>query len=102
MTQGAHDALSIAYLTEELLQKSPYPIQAFEDNAATYTHCTSSIAQGRLRYIEIMSFKLQEWVEQNFINMKLIPSDQQEADFLTKPLAAPQFIPIRNKILSKA
>jgi len=101
MTQGAHDALFVARLTEELLQKSVYPIQAFEDNSATYTQCTSSVSQGRLRYIELMYFKLQEWVEDKLINMNLVSTEEQQADFLTKPLAAPQFVPIRDKILSK-
>ena len=63
---------------------SPTPIH--EDNAATIAVSNNQRATKRLRHVDLRHFALLEWVKNGDIILKPIPTADNPADELTKPL----------------
>ena len=63
---------------------SPTPIH--EDNAATIAVSNNQRATKRLRHVDLRHFALLEWVKNGDVVLKHIPSANNPADELTKPL----------------
>jgi hypothetical protein len=61
------------------------------DNNSTVTLAKDSISSDRTKHIEVRHRKVQELVEAKEIEVKWIPTEDQAADILTKPLPRPAF-----------
>jgi hypothetical protein len=64
-------------------------------NNSTVTLAKDPIASDRPKHIEVRHRKVQELVESKEVEVKWIPTEEQAADILTKPLARPTFIKLK-------
>ena len=62
------------------------PAPTHEDNAATIAVSNNQRATKRLRHVDLRHFALLEWVKNGDVVLKHIPSANNPADELTKPL----------------
>jgi hypothetical protein len=62
----------------------------FVGNAVSYS--------GRLKHIDVRHHFLQEQVKNGAIKMEYVPSADNTADILTKPLNEPRFVQLRDKM----
>ena len=62
------------------------PTPIFEDNAATIAVSNNERATKRLRHVDLRHFAILEWVQNGEVTLKSIPSSDNPADCLTKPL----------------
>jgi hypothetical protein len=74
----------------------------FCDNNSIVTLAKDPIASDRTKYIDVRHRKVQEVVEQKEIQVKWIPTDEQAADILTKPLPRPTFLKLKEQLQVKA
>jgi hypothetical protein len=68
------------------------------DNNSTVTLAKDPIASDRTKHIEVRHRKVQELVESKEVEVKWIPTEEQTADILTKPLARPTFIKLKKQL----
>lgn len=93
------EALYLVRMQEELFDISELPIFGFEDNKATYQKCTAHVSASRLKHVETMCFKVEEYVREGILRLTLVGTDEQLADLLTKPLQQTKFIPLKNQLM---
>ena len=84
LTEGVRDALFLVRLQEDLLRQSDLPIIGYEDNQATYHQCVGNASASRLKHIETIFFKVNEYVQKGLIRLVLVGSLQQLADIILK------------------
>ena len=99
LTTGAHDALFVIRLQEDLLNISEKPFTGYEDNTATYNNCVALASPTRLKHVETEFFKSQEYVRRGLMELKLVGTSQQLADILTKPVPPISFTPMCNQLM---
>ena len=73
--------------------KGPTPILC--DNDATNVLSQDQVFHSRSKHIDIKYHYIRECCENNSIILRYIPSEDNVADILTKPLPAPQFLRLR-------
>jgi hypothetical protein len=86
-------------LMEELGYEQAEPVVIHEDNQAAISLCSSSGNWGRTRHFVVRYNYVKSKIEDHTMELVYTPTDEQLADILTKPLAAPVFIPLRRKLL---
>lgn len=69
------------------------------DNRSSIDIVRTESLSSRVRHIDIRTHFIRDEYDKGTIDLQWIPTDQQDADILTKPLAAPVFNPIRNRIM---
>ena len=96
------DAVHIKLMMVELgLMKEESAIQILEDNSACIAQATQGIRHIRnAKHYEVKLRFLQERVVSKEVDFVYCPTDQQLADFFTKPLDEIKFIEFRNKMMS--
>ena len=62
------------------------PTPIFEDNAATIAISNNERATKRVRHVDMRYFAILEWVKRGDILLQHIPTSDNPADDLTKPL----------------
>jgi transposase InsO family protein len=72
------------------------------DNNSTVTLAKDPIASDRTKHIEVRHRKVQELVETKEVEVKWIPTEEQAADILTKPLARPTFMKLKEQLQVQA
>jgi len=98
--EGARDVIYLLRLEQELLGETTLPVIAYEDNKATFHQCIANASKGRMKHVTLTMLKVHEYVQKGIIDVKLVGTAQQQADYLTKPLPEGKLLPIRDLILT--
>lgn len=99
--EAVRDILFLTRLTEEVMGPVKYPITVHEDNIAALRKCSSTTGKSRLKHIELIYFKVREYVQNGLIKVKKIDTKNQLADILTKPLLENDFRKFFEKLMSE-
>lgn len=88
-----------AKLYRQLFEEEPTPIEIFEDNrGAKLIADDPDRFSAKTKHLDIQHFFCQEQVEKGTVFVTAVPTDDQIADILTKPLGAQKFTPLRKRI----
>ena len=72
------------------------------DNQSTIAVCKNGIKNGeRTKHVDIKYHFITETIDRGEIKMQWVQSSDQEADIFTKALAAPVFLHLRAKLMSR-
>ena len=72
----------------------------YGDNQSAIACAQNGVRSERTKHIDIRYSFITDVIERGHMRMQWIPTDQQQADILTKALNAPQFRVLRRKIMS--
>lgn len=89
------ECLFLGQMLSEILSINVFPINVFEDNQSCIK-MASTMETKRTKHIDVRHHFLRECVEQEKIMLNYIPTENQQADVLTKALANPKFKNFRN------
>lgn len=98
LSEGLRELRWVNKLLEEMGVKVKTPVIMHEDNQSCIHMITGEWGQKRLRHMDIRYKFIRYWVEQGFIVVDYINSENQEADLFTKPLPLIRFSKLKNKI----
>ena len=89
------------FLSELGLQdvNNELPVTILGDNQAAITLSKDPVSHSKSKHMDIKFHWQREKVERNEIIYQYVPSNENIADILTKPLANDQFIRLRNRIM---
>ena len=97
-SEAAKEAVYLdRFLTELGLERSG-PVPLAVDNQAARGVSYNPEHHARIKHIERRHFFVREKVETLEISVPFVRSEDNMADFFTKPLASPQFFRLRNII----
>jgi hypothetical protein len=77
---------------------SPAPVLIFCDNQSAIRRVKNPEFHQRTRHINVRYNFIRDYQEKNQINMQYVESSNQLAEIFTKPLSAPAFTDIRDRI----
>jgi transposase InsO family protein len=97
---GVQDAIWINSLLSELGVAAPSPLLINVDNEAVIAYGKHSAISTRTRHIGVRYHFIRDNVERKVVELHWVPTDQQLADILTKPLGAVLFKALRELLLS--
>ena len=72
----------------------------YGDNQSAIAAAKNGVRTERTKHIDIRYHFISDVIERGHLRMEWVPTDQQQADILTKALNAPQFEVLRKKIMS--
>ena len=78
------------------------PIKIYEDNEGAIAQSNNNIMNNASRTIALKFHFIREEIVSKRIELKSVMSQEQMADVLTKPLASPSFLRLRDQILGLA
>lgn len=91
------ECLFLGQMLSEILSVNLFPINVFEDNQSCIK-MASTMETKRTKHIDVRHHFLRECVEQEKIILNYVPTENQQADILTKALANPKFKNFRNSL----
>jgi hypothetical protein len=95
------DAVHINRLLLDLKLIEKVPMQIAEDNSACIAQATAGLRHVRnAKHYEVKLAFLQHLVVDREVEFVYCPTDQQTADFFTKPLDEEKFVKFRRRLLS--
>jgi len=97
-SEGCKELVYIHRLLSEF-QDVELPMMVHEDNLATIDVLSNPVNNGRTKHVAVRHFWVRELVKQGTIKMKYIETNDNVADFLTKPLTGEKFNKFRAAIL---
>ena len=97
---GTQEILWLSGLMNEIRIKSLQPV-LYGDNQSAIACAQNGVRSERTKHIDIKYNFITDVIERGQLRMQWIPTDQQQADILTKALNAPQFRILRRKIMSE-
>jgi hypothetical protein len=86
LTNTAKDILYLRHLLEEIGVESIKATPLFSDNQSYIRLVENPLLHKRTKHIEIQQHFIREKVQSSEIDINFIPTSQQQANFLTKPL----------------
>lgn len=89
--EAVREALWLKSLASSIKIDISKPIVIFEDNNGCISIANNPTKHKKTKHIDIKYHFSREQVDKNVIKLNYIPTDQQVADGLTKPLAATKF-----------
>ena len=98
-SEAAKEAVHLGRLTGELGMGSDLPVPLRMDNAAARATAYNPEHHAKVKHIERRHFFIRDMVESLVIEVPYVPTDENIADFFTKPLAAKKFFPMRDRIM---
>jgi len=98
-SEAAKEAVHLGRLTGELGMGSDLPVPLGMDNAAARATAYNPEHHAKVKHIERRHFFIRDMVESLVIEVPYVPTDENIADFFTKPLAAKKFFPMRDRIM---
>ena len=100
-SEAAKEAVYLDRLLDELgFKLDSQPIQLALDNKAAIDSSYNPENHSRTKHIERRHYFIRELVEANRIVVPFVRSEDNHADFFTKPLVASKFFPLRDKIMN--
>jgi hypothetical protein len=96
---GADSALFATKACEELGYSVEPVRNIWVDNKAEIDWINKSVPSKRSRHVDIRLYRCRHLQQQGEIRVQYVPSFENTADILTKPLAAPLFHRLAGKIL---
>lgn len=94
--EAVREGLWLKSLAESIKLNISEPIIIYEDNNGCISIANNPTSHKRSKHIDIKYHFSREQVESNIFKLLYIPTDQQLADALTKPLPAPRFLNFRS------
>lgn len=95
-------ALQVKWLRSLVTQDLKMPLSTttlYCDNNSTVALAKDPISSDRTKHIEVRHRKVQELVDTNDVEVKWIPTGEQLAGTLTKPLPKPAFVALKNQLI---
>ena len=99
-SEAAKEAISISALSRELGLLDDSPIDLSMDNRSAIDVAHNPEHFGRMKHVARRHFFVRELVEQQRIVVPYVATDDNLADFFTKPLLAKKFFAMRNSIMN--
>jgi hypothetical protein len=106
LSQAMRDLIPLRTIMREMAEVFGYTVQqatthstVFEDNKGCVDLVAAPTMRPRSRHISIKYHHFREHVRKGHIRIRWISTDMQLADIFTKPLAAPKFTLLRQRIL---
>ena len=96
---AAQEAIYMRQLLEDLTFKQDGATVIYEDNTGAIALTENPVHHQRTKHINIRYHFIRERVESGEIKLIHVPSAEQLADILTKPLAKPQIMRLRGRVL---
>ena len=96
----AIDLLYIHGVLEFIGYSKPLPIEACTDNKGAYDLCHRFSSAQHSRHIDRKMFKMRELRGAGFVNVRLIPTGDNPADFFTKVLSKHTFVKHRRTVMN--
>jgi hypothetical protein len=97
-TQAAKEAIWLQRLLGELLSQDPDPTIICGDNQGAIALAKNPQFHARTKHIDIQWHFVREKCTEDRITLDFVPTDQQIADGLTKPLPKPAFLRFRQAL----
>ena len=91
LVSATSDARWIQQLLQEIGMSDKLPIPIFVDNKAVIDYCKNECNSSRTRHFNIKYHFVRDEVAQKRIELEWIPTENQIADIMTKPLDRPLF-----------
>jgi hypothetical protein len=95
----AQEAVFLRRLLSDIGIKPTKPTTVFEDNQACIALADNPINHQRSKHIDVKYHFIRKCVENSITELKYIPSKDQLADLLTKPLDATKTVVLRERIV---
>lgn len=100
-SEAAKEAVYLDKLFSELgFRTDDEPIHLSCDNKAAIDSAYNPENHARTKHIDRRHYFIRELVEDGKIVVPFVPTDENLADFFTKPLKASKFFPLRDKIMN--
>lgn len=99
MFNGAKSVLHMKDLIEFMGVKQLGPIRTFVDNQTAMQMAKNPSISTKRRHMRVNYQVLLEYAEKGYIDLLWIPTADQLADIMTKPLGRQLFVPMRQKIM---
>lgn len=96
--EAVREALWLKSISESINIKLNNQIKIFEDNQGCISIASNPSSHKRSKHIDIKYHFAREQIENNIIIIEYIPTENQLADILTKPLVAGRFVELRSKL----
>ena len=99
-SEASKEAIYLKRFASELGISDGSPVELFEDNKGARDLAYNPEHHSRTKHIDRRHFYVRELVENKEIVVPYVKTDDNLADFFTKPLAAKQFFALRDKIMN--
>jgi hypothetical protein len=97
--EAVQEVLWVRQLLEDIHQLQNHPILLRCDNSSAIALASNDKHHQRTKHINVKHHFIRQYVENNTIQLQWVPSEQQLADILTKPLGPNIFIRLRDQLL---
>ena len=99
-SEAAKEAIYLKRFATELGVASEEPLELFGDNKGARDLAYNPEHHSRTKHIDRRHFYVREMVESGELVVPYVQTDENLADFFTKPLPAKKFFPLRDKIMN--
>jgi len=99
-SEASKEAIFLKRFAEELGIADGSALELFEDNKGARDLAYNPEHHSRSKHIERRHFYVRELVESGDLVVPYVKTDENMADFFTKPLPAKRFFALRNKIMN--
>ena len=99
-SEAAKEAVYLDRFAQELRMKGPEPVSLGMDNQGARDLAYNPEHHERTKHIERRHFFIRECVEEGKLTVPFVRTDDNLADFLTKPLPASRFFALRDRIMN--
>ena len=99
-SEAAKEAIYLKRFAHELESFKVDAVELFMDNKGARDLAYNPEHHSRTKHIDRRHFFVREMVENGELVVPYVKSDENLADFFTKPLSAKRFFSLRNKIMN--
>ena len=99
-SEAAKEAISLSRFLNELGYGDGKPIELGMDNQSAIALSYNPEMHARTKHIDRRHFYVREMIENGELVVPYVQTDENLADFFTKPLPAKKFFPLRDKIMN--
>ena len=100
-SEGAKEAVYFDSFLEELGHSDGQPVKMSVDNTGARDLAYNPEHHGRMKHVERRHFYIRDMVEKGELTVPFVRTEDNLADFFTKPLAAKKFLAMRRLIMNE-